>query len=358
MKKTVLWTLIVAVPLLTMGCESKNPFKTGFYKTGKTTQQAAAAKQQDVTATAAATNTAKPLAVASQVQPTVTSGAASQNAQIAATTSEQQYKQGYDLFYGIGATHDEKHGIKLLEQAASQGHANAKQLLARLDEMGYEINDAVLHSTTQTAQAAPAAIPASSNDAIAANTVIAEQAEIVTEQDDWYYSEDKAKTANTTATTTANVAAQQTQQSAYDQIGSVAAVASQAPAKPALLQPTEQSTAATAIDKSINPNPVASTHEKALLSMDQSFYTLQLVAARDKEGVDKFVADNQLSENVHIVKKNTAGTDWYVAYYGNYPNQKVARAAAKQLPSSVKRNAKPWVRNLRTVQEEINQNAG
>ncbi|MGE4349992.1 MAG: SPOR domain-containing protein [Candidatus Berkiella sp.] len=347
MRKAALWTLIVAVPLLTVGCE-KNPLKTGFYKTNKTTQQAVANKQ-DAVATAANTNVAKPLITASQ--PSTNNP---QLIQTAALTSEQQYKQGYDLFYGIGTSHDEKHGIRLLEQAASQGHVNARQLLARLDEMGYQINDAVLHQPAiqpaQVAQA-PTSIPVSNGEAI--TSIDAAQNEIITEND-WYYSEDKAQAAATIASTASSIPQTQQIESSYvDQIGSVAAVA-QAPVSSE--QITEPS--ATIGQTTARTRMAANRHEQALLSMDQSFYTLQLVAARDKEGVDRFISENQLDGNAHVVKKNTAGTDWYVAYYGNYPNQKMAKAAASQLPSSVKRTAKPWVRPVRTVQEEINQNVG
>ncbi|MCS5707729.1 SPOR domain-containing protein [Candidatus Berkiella cookevillensis] len=341
MRKAALWTLIVAVPLLTVGCE-KNPLKTGFYKTHKTTQQAAANKQDAIVTAAANTNAVAPLVTTSQQ-----STNNPQFTQTAATTSEQQYKQGYDLFYGIGAKHDEKHGIRLLEQAASQGHINAKQLLARLDEMGYQINDAVLHQpTTQVAQVASTAIPVS-------NGTDAEQNEIITEND-WYYSEDKAQAAATIASTASSMPQIQQADSSYvDQLGSVAAVAQAPISSEQIVDPN-----ATIGQATTRTRVSATRHEQALLSMDQSFYTLQLVAARDKEGVDKFISENQLDGNAHIVKKNTAGTDWYVAYYGNYPNQQMAKAAASQLPSSVKRSAKPWVRPVRTVQEEINQNAG
>lgn len=346
MRKAALWTLIVAVPLLTVGCE-KNPLKTGFYKTNKTTQQAAANKQGAV-ATAANTNAVQPLIAASQ-PPTNNP----QLIQTAALTSEQQYKQGYDLFYGIGTTHNEKHGIRLLEQAASQGHVNARQLLARLDEMGYQINDAVLHQPAiQSAQLAQSStsIPVSNSGIIASTD--AEQSQIITEND-WYYSEDKSQAVTIASTASSLPQIQQIESSYVDQIGSVAAVAEVPVSFEQIAEPSN-----TIRQTTTRARAATNRHEQALLSMDQSFYTLQLVAARDKEGVDRFISENQLEGNTHVVKKNTAGTDWYVAYYGNYPNQKMAKAAASQLPSSVKRSAKPWVRPVRTVQEEINQNVG
>ena len=74
----------------------------------------------------------------------------------------------------------------------------------------------------------------------------------------------------------------------------------------------------------------------------QTYYGIQLLAARRQATIDNFIKKHQLSEHIQTRKKSIKGTTWYAVVYGQYPSSKAAIKAIKQLPAAIQAN-KPWV---------------
>jgi len=77
----------------------------------------------------------------------------------------------------------------------------------------------------------------------------------------------------------------------------------------------------------------------------QTYYCIQLLAARKQATIDNFIKKHQLSEHIQTHKKSIKGTIWYAVVYGQYPSSKAAIKAIKQLPAEIQAN-KPWVKKL------------
>lgn len=333
MKKLYLLPLIATLPLLTAGCNSNNKFANLFKpKSQQIAEQAGNETKQTQTAQSAS----------AQSQQTA---AARQTGTI--STSQQQYLQGYNLFYGIGAQHNETRGIQLLEQAAEQGHPQAKSLLQRLAGMGYKINDNVL-AQAQTAGnpstgystesiASVASVSSGASAASAYNTYESEP-EVIKSQD-WYYSEQAAQSNATPQLSTDLTTSVATQTQNNYQVSK---------------QPIATESSLGAVTAKSNKSGLYTRDEQALLGMNGGLYTLQLVAANDKAGVDQFIQENQLQNDVRVVKKQSGGRDWYVALYGSYKDRAAAQSAARQLQSQLTQSTSPWIRPISNIQDELN----
>lgn len=313
MSKRVLYPLLIAVPLFTIGCENNSYVSKLFKPRDAQTQSVASAENESKFSVFGKKATEQqPAVVASRNQ---LSGASNQVAQ---TDAEALYKQGYDTFYGIGMHYNEKRGIALLEQAAKQNHQKSIELLGRLANMGYTVNPDVLQNAAASVQTARVGAQGASQSTIVAS-------------DDWYYSEPAQ--------------AQQPQLSTDLTSAKRATVATTTVAAAATKTPT--SAAQLAVPSRY------SSDEDAFLALDKSFYTLQLVAAKSKSSVENFVIDNQLQNDVRIVKKNVGGNDWYVALYGNFADRFAAQNAAADIESRVNQAITPWVRPVDAIQIEI-----
>lgn len=313
MKKSTIIPLLVVLPFLTTGCQN-NEYVSKLFKSRDKKEQTVAQKQDGDNGSVYG-EAAKKESTPSQAR------SASTQAAVAATASnmstpEQLYQKGYNTFYGIGMHYDEKKGIALLEQAAMKNHEKARTELKRLAYLGYQVNPSVLDTHAKTAS------NTSSHQTIQPQKL--EDTAVVSTQD-WYYSEPVDTTVNTDLPRPRNTATTK--------------------------QTTAQSQAST---RDTLSRKQFTSDETAFLAMDKSLYTLQLVAAKDKDGVDRFVIDNGLQRDARIVKKHVGGRDWYVALYGNYADRDQAQAAANQIENNLNQRITPWVRPVDVIQEEIN----
>lgn len=89
-----------------------------------------------------------------------------------------------------------------------------------------------------------------------------------------------------------------------------------------------------------------------LLQQRPSAYTLQILGARDKSSVPRFIKAHRLGKQAMYYAADFKGSPWYVLIYGIYPNIKAAREALQALPPKV-RNGGPWIRRLSAVQHDI-----
>ena len=103
-----------------------------------------------------------------------------------------------------------------------------------------------------------------------------------------------------------------------------------------------------------NPPLAAQINQEAwLLEQDPNFFTLQLVAGYQKSTVNNFIKLHKLAnDNLAYYHSLNKGKDWNSLVYGIYPDYRSALLAINDLPEGV-RQARPWIRQLKSVQEEI-----
>lgn len=103
-----------------------------------------------------------------------------------------------------------------------------------------------------------------------------------------------------------------------------------------------------------NPPLAAQINQEAwLLEQDPNFFTLQLVAGYQKSTVNNFIKLHKLAnDNLAYYHSLNKGKDWNSLVYGIYPDYRSALLAINDLPEGV-RKARPWIRQLKSVQEEI-----
>jgi hypothetical protein len=125
--------------------------------------------------------------------------------------------------------------------------------------------------------------------------------------------------------------------------------------EPALTAAPQEQPAQVAID----PKPIKevesqqkslSKEEEHLLSVDKSYYTLQLVGARKEQNVKQFIEKHALQEAQYYHTK-LSGKDWYVVVVGEYPSIEEAKAAAREFPPTVA--AQPWIRDFASIHSDI-----
>lgn len=93
----------------------------------------------------------------------------------------------------------------------------------------------------------------------------------------------------------------------------------------------------------------AQTDEAWLASRPAEHYTIQLLAARERSTVDRFLAQNpQIEGDVRIVRSARGGEAWYRLFLGDYPDRDTARNALAALPEGA-RSAGAWTPTFGSV---------
>ena len=89
-----------------------------------------------------------------------------------------------------------------------------------------------------------------------------------------------------------------------------------------------------------------------LLQNNSNDWTLQLIGARDPETLLKFALKHQLSNNSAWYKTWLSSKPYYVIVHGQFNSRDSAREGI-QLLSPTLRNAKPWVKSMKSVHSAI-----
>lgn len=97
--------------------------------------------------------------------------------------------------------------------------------------------------------------------------------------------------------------------------------------------------------------PGATAGSRWVLQQNAKHYTLQLLGSYKVEDIQRYQRANGLSAAAYY-RIALDGRDWYVLVSGAYPSYRAARDAVAKLPAAVRQNT-PWVRKLRTVQQEL-----
>lgn len=90
--------------------------------------------------------------------------------------------------------------------------------------------------------------------------------------------------------------------------------------------------------------------EQWLLDQDRTRFTMQLLSTNDASAIAAFRARYELE--VHEFRKRVNGREWRALVYGSFVGRKAAEGALAGLPERL-RDAKPWIRSIASVQDEI-----
>ncbi|MBE9395856.1 AAA family ATPase [Pontibacterium sp. N1Y112] len=93
--------------------------------------------------------------------------------------------------------------------------------------------------------------------------------------------------------------------------------------------------------------------EKVLLALPAANYTLQLLGAREKESIERFLQAYSQLEGVRSFATLFKGKPWYVVVYGSFSDRKQAVAGIKTLPERLKKQ-RPWARSMKGIHSDIN----
>ncbi|MFT3742057.1 MAG: SPOR domain-containing protein [Gammaproteobacteria bacterium] len=122
------------------------------------------------------------------------------------------------------------------------------------------------------------------------------------------------------------------------------AVISQADAEPMapVVKPQQQAKSVVTVPNAkLHKTPTAApTH---LSQAHPSRYTIQLLAAADKQALDRYVTKHKLHGKTLYGQTKHQGKSWYVLNYGKYPSASAAKLAMNTLPSELKAQ-NPWIK--------------
>lgn len=120
----------------------------------------------------------------------------------------------------------------------------------------------------------------------------------------------------------------------------------------ATVSTADSTTASTTASAVASENTELSSFERALLSFPPSSYTVQIVGASSEANIQAFVAAAQLSVTAGYFETRLNGKPWYVVIAGNFPDRESATALISSLPDAAKASG-PWVRSLASIQTDI-----
>lgn len=80
-------------------------------------------------------------------------------------------------------------------------------------------------------------------------------------------------------------------------------------------------------------------------------FTLQLVGARERSAIDRFVSRYELPKPYGVFMRDLGGKPWYSLVWGSFPDRNSALAASRQLPPSVRKDV--WPRDFGSIQAQL-----
>lgn len=102
------------------------------------------------------------------------------------------------------------------------------------------------------------------------------------------------------------------------------------------------------------PSGSYSADEEKILNWSANQFTIQLLGVSSLKAAKEFVSSQSNARDLLIFKTRRAGKDWFVVITGHYTSNAQARSAINQLPG-VQREAGPWPRQIKVIQDEIRQ---
>ena len=97
-----------------------------------------------------------------------------------------------------------------------------------------------------------------------------------------------------------------------------------------------------------------SDQENTILGWGPSEFTLQLVGLSNEKAARDFIVAQSNKKDLLLFKSLRQGKDWFVVVTGRFPTSANARQAIQNLPAA-QRQASPWPREIKVIQQEIKQ---
>lgn len=97
-------------------------------------------------------------------------------------------------------------------------------------------------------------------------------------------------------------------------------------------------------------HPEGLQHEKWLMQQNPNHFTLQIAGSRDKQWLDKLVA--QHTQQIVWFQRLWQGEPWYTVLYGHYNSAAEAEAAMPAVKSTLTVN-EAWVQPFSTIQQRL-----
>jgi DamX protein len=94
--------------------------------------------------------------------------------------------------------------------------------------------------------------------------------------------------------------------------------------------------------------PRAAADKNWLASRKPSHYTLQLVGARDRGAIEKFIRRHGIRPPYAVFERNLKGAPWYSLVAGDYPDRAAAVAARAALPQGLEPSG-VWPRTFESI---------
>ena len=88
--------------------------------------------------------------------------------------------------------------------------------------------------------------------------------------------------------------------------------------------------------------------KNAVVKKTDSLYTIQLLASKHLNELEKFVATQDTHNQFKIAHTNRKGIDWYVLTMGDFGKRALAQQAIDKLPANIAK-FKPWVRSAKEL---------
>jgi DamX protein len=79
-------------------------------------------------------------------------------------------------------------------------------------------------------------------------------------------------------------------------------------------------------------------------------FTIQLIAATDREALAEFIQQHGLNDQAALLTVKREGRDWYVVVLGDYPSRAAGRAALQNIPTALRRDG-AWIRSFSELQQ-------
>ncbi len=89
-----------------------------------------------------------------------------------------------------------------------------------------------------------------------------------------------------------------------------------------------------------------------LLAQDPRFFTLQLVAAQDKQAVLDYICTHNLHDKVAYFQHLRDGRRWFSVVHGVFATRSHAKKAIVRLPRAVQKT-RPWIRQFDAIHRSI-----
>lgn len=123
---------------------------------------------------------------------------------------------------------------------------------------------------------------------------------------------------------------------------------------PAEMPATSEPAPAVSIDAdTIQTEPVAESSESLTWLTEQpaEFYLIQLIGSSDPGKMENYRQNLNLPHPLTLHKTLRNGQDWYLLFYGPFPDYESALDARAELPEDLRRN-QPWIRQIGSILEK------